>query len=449
MNIILGILSGGSGTRLWPLSRKRFPKQFHDLAGTGNPLLVDTIDRLMPLGKPVILTGEHLRAPTMTMLHRMGRSDLDLVIEPAAKDTAPAIALLTKQALDEDADAIVGIFPADHAITDVEGFRKTIQKAIDVAGRNRAIVTVGIKPNHPATNYGYIKTNGDGDALQVKSFIEKPDLAKAEDLIRDEHVFWNAGIFIFPAKKMADLFKEHAPEIWNGIEAGQNWDEMPSISIDYAVMEKANDLLCVPAEFDWTDLGSWEEIALRRGSSDTLIGIESKGAVFRHLHPMQKTAVIVGVDDVIVIDTPDALLVMKSGEGQTLKKAGAELKEKSDAQLHEHRFEERPWGRFEVLLDTDNFKSKRLVLFPEKQFSYQRHARRKEHWTIVKGSARVRLDDEWTDLNAGDSVTIEKGQKHQLYNPSKTEMLEVIEVQTGDYFGEDDIERFEDDFGRA
>jgi len=456
MKTVLGILSGGSGSRLWPLSRKKFPKQFHDLSGSGQPMIVDTVDRLSALGDPVIVTGKHLESTTMTILHRMGRMDVSVLVEPSSKDTAAAIALLTKYALEQGDDTMVGVFPADHVIEHDDIFEYTVRKSLDTANEKQAVVTIGIVPHYAATSFGYLQlTDLDSEVKKVKTFIEKPNKEKAEELLRKGDVVWNAGMFIFPARVMKKLFEQYMPDMWSAIleadteeELVQVFDAIEGKSIDYGIMEKAGNLLCIPAEFGWKDLGSWEDIVARKGSTDKLVQVHAQNGTFVHMHPMQKTAVIIGMDDVIVVDTPDALLVMKSGEGQNMKKAVQELKQESSTQLEEHRFEERPWGRFEVLLDTPSFKSKRLILLPGKKLSYQRHEKRKEHWTITKGKGVVLLNGVEKEVIAGDNVTIPPGMKHRLGNVS-SEPLEWIEVQTGSYFGEDDIERFEDDFGRV
>ena len=455
---ISGVLSGGSGTRLWPLSRDLFPKQFHDLTGSGSPLIIDTLNRLRDLGETTIVTGAHLQTATMTFLHRFGIPQTQVLVEPEPKNTAGAISLLTLTALrSHGRDALIGAFPADHDIKDVPAFRQSVEQAFAIAEETQTVVTLGVVPTYPSTAYGYLETEG-GSAtgtLSVSRFVEKPSAARAEELIAAGNTVWNAGIFVFQAGVMADAFEQHMPDLWSTLQQyspeknnlAEVFAQLPSESIDYGIMEKLEKIHCVPLSCGWSDLGSWEEVAPRLSNSNSIIEVASTNVSYVPMHPRERTAVFVGVQDLIVVDTPDALLILKQGEGQKIKEALKVVKETRPQLATLPSFEERPWGRFEVLLDTENFKSKRLIIHPGKQISYQRHAHRTENWTITSGTATVTLDDVVTTHEAGSHIHIPQGTKHRLANLNESS-LELIEVQTGTYFGEDDIERFQDDFGR-
>lgn len=455
---LLCVLSGGAGTRLWPLSRESFPKQFYDLTHSGKPLIVNTLERLRSYGSLSVITTEALKFSTLGILKQY-HIEATVLGEPQAKNTAPAVALATFAALKQGPNTLVGIFPADHFISNLGNFGKAIQKAFEAAEGGK-LVTLGIQPLHPATGYGYIELKEkiqrpNEEVLNVNRFIEKPNKEKAEELISSGKVVWNAGIFVFQAGLMAEEFKLHSPELWKAIQKlnpdlsnlKEIYAECPKESFDYAIMEKAQGIMCIPTSMGWSDVGAWEEVAQKSQALGSPIEVKSQNNFYTGLIPDGKRVAFVGVSDLMVVDTPDALLVGKKGFGQDVKDVVERLKKESPGLTKAHTFEERPWGRFEVIKDTKNFKSKLITVWPGQKLSYQSHKHRAEHWVVVKGKAEVTLDEKVHSLYPGDHIFIPTQAKHRMANPG-TEPMEFIEVQTGTYFGEDDIIRYSDDYGR-
>lgn len=461
------ILSGGSGTRLWPVSRAKFPKQFNDLFE--EPLQNLTLKRLGSFGtKPMIITSVSLRDFTEKKAIEAGFPEVEIVYEPQGKNTAPAIAVLCK-VLEQQGklDEVVGVFPADHLVDKLEVFLSALDLA-EKGAREGKVVTLGLKPQSPETGYGYIQTqklphsyNDQLSSFSVVKFHEKPDLSTAKQFLKDGSFFWNAGIFVFPVRLMIELFKKYQPQIWQGVSAlkadrsnmAEIYAKMPSISIDYAVMEKlsGDELLCVPCDPGWSDVGSWDAVAdvyerTGRTRGKKTIEVDSKNNFV--LPSRDKRYAFVGVDDLIVVDTEDALLISSKGHTQEVKTVVERLKTEAPKLANEHVFEERPWGRFEVLRDKEHFKSKVIVVNPKSQISYQSHAQREEHWIMVRGAGEVVLNDEVIPMKTGSYVRIPLGAKHRIRNPH-AEPLEFIEVQLGTYFGEDDIVRYQDDYKRT
>lgn len=453
------VLSGGSGTRLWPLSRKMFPKQFYALGGSQKPLLIESVERLEKLGAEVhVITTSDLKNSTMGLVKRFHKN-VEYLWEPSARNTAPAIALFTAQALKEDPETILGVFPADHVVQKAQAFQDAIQVAIAEAKKG-AVVTLGIQPSFAADAYGYMELAGETNAAtprpqKVMRFIEKPSVYRAEALIATGKVVWNAGIFVFKAKTMAEAFAQHMPALWNSVQKidltneksfADTYAKLPKESIDYGVMEQLSDIICVPADLGWTDLGSWEEVAKFKTAGDE-IRVGSSESFYLNQSRQTKQAVFVGVSDTIVVDTDDAILVMQRGMGQQVRDAVKILEAKDSPLVDQHRFEERPWGRFDILFESAYCKSKRISVAAGQKLSYQSHKFRQEQWTIVKGVAHVTLNDVVHELKAGESIFIPQGAKHRIANQGSEDM-EFIEVQTGSYFGEDDIVRYSDDYGR-
>lgn len=461
------ILSGGSGTRLWPVSRQQMPKQFCDIFG--EPLQTLTLKRCLRMGSPWIVTSKALQTLTeLNLKTNQGEAvkanqgeAVKVVYEPVGKNTAPAVAALCKLLLDQGkGDEIVGVFPSDHLITKEDAFLRVVEFASAVAKENR-VVTLGITPSYPETGYGYIQTktaslkeSGALKAYSVVKFHEKPDLKKAEEFLAQGGFSWNAGIFVFKVSHMASLFEKHQPAMWAQISAlkadasnlGDIYAQVQSISIDYAIMEKLSEseLACVPADFGWSDVGSWDAVAALQKGQD-IINVKGKDN-FVFGEPTKNYSMI-GLEDVIVVDTKDALMLVKKGQSQDVRHVVETLTQAKSPLVKEHVFEYRPWGYFEILKDTENFKSKVIRVNPHSQLSYQSHAKREEHWTITQGSGEVVLNDQVIPVKAGSHIHIPLGAKHRMRNNS-SEMLEFVEVQLGTYFGEDDIVRYQDDYSR-
>ncbi|MEC9281761.1 MAG: mannose-1-phosphate guanylyltransferase/mannose-6-phosphate isomerase [Bdellovibrionota bacterium] len=456
------IMSGGSGTRLWPLSREKYPKQFCDLMEES--LMTKTLLRLQKLGEARVITTERLRVLTEQSLLDLNLKGEHTLYEPSPRNTAPAVALVCRQLqLENKLDEIVGIFPADHIIENETEFLKAIELAQKVA-ETKKIVTLGIKPKFPATGYGYIETNdSELDRLEYLKaysslgFREKPAEETASEYLRKGNFFWNAGIFVFQVKHMISMFEEHANDIWQKMltlkSDFSNLEEVyagvRSESVDYAIMENTKEIACVPCDIGWSDLGSWDEVAkhfdrkLGSGGVDMSVQAENN-FVFSNT---SKAVALVGVSDLIVVDTGDTLLVCKKGESQKVKQVVQQLKDKHYS-IREHLFEHRPWGKYTVLQDEPEFKAKRIVVNPGQRLSYQSHEKRSEHWVLIKGSAVVVLDGKEYNLEIGDSIEIPRRAKHRMENKG-SKLVEFVEIQTGEYFGEDDIVRYSDDYGRT
>jgi len=460
MKTHFSVLSGGSGTRLWPLSRKAYPKQFYALGPSENPLLIESIERLENLGAEVsVITTQNLQNSTMGLVSRY-KKKVEYIWEPVPRNTAPAIALLTYKLLQRSGEIVAGVFPADHVVEKQKTFEEAVQAASAEAAKGK-IVCLGIKPTFPSDAYGYLElsekvSRNELKAQSVEQFIEKPSIYKAERLLKTERVVWNAGIFIFKVETMAEAFGKHMPELWAAVsEIDLNSQESiesiyPNLekeSIDFGIMEKLDEISCIPADLGWSDLGSWEEVA-KHQSVDSVIRIQSSESKYINKTNFDKQVAFIGVPDTIVVDTVDSLLVMQQGMGQNVREVVKQLETTRPELVTQHLFEERPWGRFEILFESEYCKSKRICVWPGQKLSYQSHKHRQEQWTIVKGEAELTLDDEVTKLKVGQSVFIPQGAKHRIANLT-TEDMEFIEVQTGTYFGEDDITRYSDEYGRT
>ena len=465
------ILSGGSGTRLWPVSRKNLPKQFLALAGNGT-LFQQTLTRTRQLpgvAAPIVVASEDHRFLAADQLLEIGIRDATIVLEPLARNTAPAIALGALQAQQRDADALLLVLPADHLIGDTAAFVAAVTQAIPLAEQGW-LVTFGIRPDRPETGFGYIRRAEaiGSDGYRVEQFVEKPDLATAESYLADDGYDWNSGMFLFKASRYLEELAIHAPAMLAAVrEAHANASAdldfvridhdtfalVPDNSIDYAVMEKTQHAAVIPVDCTWSDIGSWSALwltgdkdaegNLREG--DTL-SIDSRNSLLRS-HDRHLLATV-GIDDLIVVTTPDATLVAHRDAAQDVKKIVEQLKASGRSEHSLHRVVHRPWGSYDSLEAGDRFQVKRIVVKPGASLSLQKHHHRAEHWIVVSGTAEVTCDEKVFLLGENQSTFIPLGSQHRLRNPGKV-LLELIEVQSGSYLGEDDIVRYDDVYGRA
>jgi mannose-1-phosphate guanylyltransferase/mannose-6-phosphate isomerase len=466
------ILCGGSGTRLWPLSRKSFPKQFVPLVGDKS-LLQLTLERVAPLGPKVIAVAADDHRFLVADSLRLARTAGTIILEPVARNTAAAIALAALQA---DADAYLLFCPADHYIPDAAAFGRTIKEGLSAADSG-AIVTFGVVPTFPSTAYGYIRQGAlrpDG-SLQVRKFIEKPDAATAQQLLLEGDTLWNAGIFLARASVMLEALAEHAPDILASCRAAMKaaaseqagsaapgtlfvrperaaFEACRSQSIDYAVMEPHEQVAVLPFRGQWSDVGSWNAVADLAAPDAQDNRVQGQGWVHNarntFVHAPHRPVVALGTRDLLIIDTPDAVLVADRSCAEQVKDVVAHLEKSNASQAVFHRKVVRPWGWYDSVDAGERFQVKRIGVKPGASLSLQKHHHRAEHWIVVRGTAEVTRGAETFLLSENQSTYIPIGEVHRLHNPGKME-LEMIEVQSGGYLGEDDIVRLEDTYGRA
>ena len=456
------ILSGGSGTRLWPVSRASWPKPFCDLFDES--LYLKTLKRLLPLGSPWTVTVQALQARTREACGQLGVPDAQVIYEPCGRNTAPAIALLCRLfSLRGMGGEVVGVFPADHLVQDGDALRQAVELGAEYAAKGE-VLTLGMTPTRPAVTFGYIETAGDAPrqetprVLAAKRFVEKPDEATARRLLAAGNCLWNAGIFLFRVDVMVRHFQSLLPDLWRRMEtldaAGANlavtYEQIEPLSFDHGVLERLDSLSCIPCDVGWSDVGSWEEVsALSNGGPGARVFPAAAGNNYVHARG-GKVYGLAGVDDLIIVDTDDALLVTRQGQSHRVRDVveAAAQQDLPAATRHDHRFDTRPWGRYEVLADAGHFKAKVITVTPRARLSYQSHAHREEHWIVVRGAGQVVLDGSARDVKTGDYVFVAKGCKHRIFNPHDSD-LQFVEVQLGSYFGEDDITRYQDDYQRA
>ncbi len=478
INITPVILCGGSGTRLWPLSRSLFPKQFLVLSGK-TTLFQQAVDRLqhlqssnIKLNDTLIITNEEHRFLVLDQLREMKDVKARLLLEPVGRNTAPALTLAALQATEKKEDPILVATPADQTVLDKANFSRSLHHAIEVANKG-SIVVLGIKPTKPDTGFGYIKKDTSEDehqAFKVLNFTEKPDLATAESYLKSSDYFWNGGMFVLRASVWLKAIKNFSPDIYDATLKAFNqktqdalfirpneglFKVIPSNSIDYAVIEKCLqsdiEIKMIELNAGWNDLGSWDAV-WQVGDKDKNQNVTYGDSLLENtknslVYAGHKLVSVVGLDNIVVIETSDAILVIDRNQSQEVKmivnKLGIEKREEKNL----HRKVSRPWGWYDSLDEGENFKVKRIQVNPNSSLSLQKHAKRAEHWVVVKGIAEVTCNDKKITLRENESTYIPLGHTHRLSNPGK-DVLEIIEVQSGSYLGEDDIERFDDSYGR-
>jgi mannose-1-phosphate guanylyltransferase / mannose-6-phosphate isomerase len=472
--IIPIILSGGAGSRLWPISRRMHPKPFMEVAG--KPLLTHALERAALIAdKTLIVTNQDHYFLTEKLLKETSKAPkVSYLLEPKGRNTAPAIALAVRHIQKAHGDdALCLVLAADHLISDNAAFEKAVGQAAEQAQAGNLVV-FGIRPTAPETGYGYLEVAGAGDKPQpLQSFIEKPDRATAEKYLAEGRYYWNSGMFCFTAGVMAKNMAAHASDVWAASKtASANAQEkadvtrfekasfiaQPDISIDYAVMEKAEKIAMVPAGFGWSDVGSWDAVAGAHGADadgnsavgiDKMHFIDARNTHIESISHTKKAIAAIGVEGLVIVDTPDALLVADRAKSQEVKLVVEALKASADAELTElPATVHRPWGTYATLKQEDGYQVKRITVAPGQKLSLQYHHKRAEHWVVTQGKAIVQVGDEEFDIGPGEYRYIPLGEKHRLTNTADEELV-LIEVQVGDYLGEDDIVRLDDVYGRS
>ena len=475
-NIFPVILCGGSGTRLWPLSRKSYPKQFVPLIGETS-LLQDCAERLRgpadaPYAKPLVLTNEAFRFVVPEQLAGIGIDPGPVLIEPEGRNTAPAVLAAALYLAKTDPDAVMLVAPSDHVVPDKPAFHQAVAQGVQAIESRGDLVTFGITPDRPETGYGYLKLrhapDATGTSVPLDRFVEKPDLDSARAMVDEGTYLWNSGIFLFAVKDIIAAFQQHAPDLIAPVTAAvdaaktdlgfirldaDSWSAVEDISIDYAVMEKASNLSVVPYAAGWSDVGSWS--AVQELSNPDSNGVATTGEVTAidcnnvliRSESSAQEVVAMGVENVIAVAMPDAVLVASMDKAQDVKQAVAALKAKGAKQAEELPVDHRPWGWFESLVVGDRFQVKRIHVHPGAALSLQSHHHRSEHWIVVEGTAKVTIGEKESLVSENESVYIPLGEVHRMENPGKVPMV-LIEVQTGTYLGEDDIVRYEDIYAR-
>jgi mannose-1-phosphate guanylyltransferase/mannose-6-phosphate isomerase len=471
------ILAGGSGERFWPLSRESYPKQLLNIVGE-HSLIQQTVERLLPMtpiDRIYIITNEQHAVQTLSQLAPYGFKADHLIAEPVGRNTAPAVALAAELFQDQPHE-IMAVFPADHVVSDPYAFQETLRQA-EAAASQDYLVTLGVKPTRPETGYGYILKGGDLDrldnAFKVGQFTEKPDRATAEHFVQQRRYYWNCGIFAWKISTIYKELQQHASEVIKPLagigkhlqkakgkfpyrvfdDEGQKiFKSLPSISIDYAVMEPSQNAAVVPTSMPWNDVGAWSAL-------DDISKVDSEGNVLsKNVYQVDCTGTLVkadgrivgavGLKDMIVVDTPDALLICPKDRAQDVKQLVEQLKEKERPETKLHATVQKPWGNYTTLDEREGYLVKRIEVLPGESLSLQSHKHRAEHWLVVSGKAEVECDDKKMILKTREATVIPKGAKHRLANPGK-KLLVLIETQLGNILDENDIKRYTDLYGRA
>jgi len=473
------ILSGGSGSRLWPLSRALRPKQFLEITDELT-LFQLTLSRLKGLAEPlspIVVANDDHRFLVAEQCKAQGVYPKALILEPCARNTAPAIAVAAMAALNaaQDADAsgeidpILLVLPSDHVFQNIQAFQSAVAIGYQAASKG-LMVTFGIVPTHAETGYGYVKADGSSsasDSHRVAAFVEKPDLVTAQRYLSEGGYFWNSGMFMFKASTYLNELKAYQPDMLQACESAihlakrdldfvrldpSSFERSPSDSIDYAVMEKTQQAVVVPLDAGWNDVGAWSSVWQVQAQDHQ--GNATRGDVMledvknSYVHADYRLVSLLGVEDLVVVETSDAVLVARKDKAQDVKKIVDRLKAESRSEHHSHREVFRPWGSYDSIGVGDRYQVKRISVKPGAKLSLQMHHHRAEHWIVVSGTALVTLGDRQVLLSENQSIYIPIGEKHSLENPGKVS-LELIEVQSGSYLGEDDIVRFEDRYGRT
>jgi len=468
------LLCGGSGTRLWPLSRQSYPKQFTRLIGNQSLFQASALRTLAEgFAAPVVVTGDSFRFIVLEQLAAVEMSPAAVLIEPDGRNTAPAVLVAALWLVQQDPDAVLLVSASDHVIPDDAAFRAAVMAAVPSALEGK-LVTFGIQPTRPETGYGYLEL-GEGCSAEanepqpLRRFVEKPNAERAALMLQSGNFLWNAGIFLFTARAVLDAFKVHAPELLEHGGAAlaeatrdlsftrlapEPWSKLENISIDYAIMEKATNLVVMPYRAGWSDLGGWEAVWQETGPdeagnvvSEHATAIACSGSLLRSEAPGVEL-VGIGLEDMIAVAMPDAVLVAKRADAQRVKDAVAALKARGAKQAGAFPTELRPWGSSERIAGGERFQVNHVVVKPGGVLALQSHLHRSEHWIVVQGTARVTIDDETRLAGESQSVYIPLGAPHRMENPGKVPLV-LIEVQTGGYLDEDDIVRLEEVYGPA
>lgn len=471
------ILAGGSGTRLWPLSRKSYPKQFVPLLGE-ETLFRSAVRRLsgkigrVAFSRPVVLTNASFRFIVAEQLAQEDTESGAIIIEPSARNTAPAILAAALLLAEENPDAFMLVAPSDQVLSDIPDFHSAVERGL-AAAEVGDLVTFGILPTRPETGYGYLKVvaepDGSGSPIKLARFVEKPDADRAAEMLASGDHFWNAGIFLFAARDLITAFENHAPDVLAAVSpavaqaemdlgfvrlAPAPWDAAPDISIDYAVMEKASNLSVVPYGSGWSDLGGWDAVWSHTGPDASGVATNGQATAIDCQDTLLRSdsdgleVVGIGLSGVIAIAMNDAVLIANKSRAQDVKLAVDTLRRKGAAQAESFPKDHRPWGWVENLIAGDRFQVKRITVQPGQTLSLQSHFHRSEHWIVVEGTARVIVDDTESLLTENQSLYVPAGSKHRVENPGRIPVV-FIEVQTGAYLCEDDILRYEDRYART